>query len=365
MNTLHDVLVVDDNELDRELVRRLLPIGTPVREAATAEEARAHLAHAVPDLVLLDNRLPDTDGVDILPLFAERHVPVVMLTEVGAPEVIVVAMQRGAEDYIVKGTLTREGLARVTGHAVEKAALRRRLREQHEALVEQARALEASNREVRALAVALTLAEQAERERIAHVLHDDLQQQLFGLSMVLSLLQRTPHGPDVAALFNRATGILDGAVEMTRTLAAELSPSVLHADHLAEVLTWVAAEKRARYGLAVEVDVQGDIRVRDPALRILLFQAIREILFNVAKHSGTMSARIVAYADGGCIVVRVEDDGAGFDTEAVQAVGLGGFGLSSVRERLDFVGGRFEAESKPGRGTRVTLSFPSEEPPPN
>jgi signal transduction histidine kinase len=358
VNALTDVLVVDDNELDRELVRRLLPIGTPVREAATAAEARAHFAQAVPDLILLDNRLPDADGIDILPLFAERHVPVVMLTEVGAPEVIVVAMQRGAEDYIVKGTLTRAGLVQVIGNAVEKSALRRRLREQHEALVDQARALEARNREVRSLAAALTLAEQAERERIAHVLHDDLQQQLFGLSMVLSLLQRDPPGPDVVALSHRAAEILGAAVVMTRTLAAELSPAVLHADDLAEVLTWVAGEKRAKYGLAVEIDVQGDIRIGDPSLRILLFQTLREVLFNVAKHSGTMSARIAAFVEEGCAVVRVEDDGVGFDPEDVRDGPAGGFGLASVRERLDLVGGRFEVQSEIGRGTRITLCIP-------
>ncbi|HEX8385348.1 MAG TPA: response regulator, partial [Rubricoccaceae bacterium] len=145
MNGVNDVLVVDDNELDRELVRRFLPAGTPVREAATAAEARAHLAHAVPDLVLLDNRLPDANGVDLLLSFTELYVPVVMLTEVESPEVVVVAMKRGAEDYLVKGALTREGLAKALANAVEKSALRRRLREQHAALVEQADALEVRN----------------------------------------------------------------------------------------------------------------------------------------------------------------------------------------------------------------------------
>jgi signal transduction histidine kinase len=355
---LTDVLVVDDNELDRELVRRLLPRGTPVRDAATAAEARAHLGRAVPDLVLLDNRLPDADGVDLLPLFAAAHVPVVMLTEVGAPEVIVSAMQRGAEDYLVKGALTREGLAQVIGNAVEKSALRRQLRDQHDALVEQARMLEARNRDIRDLAARLTVAEQTERERIAHVLHDDLQQQLFGLSMVLSVLQRAPRGPEVAALSQRATEILGAAVDLTRTLAAELSPAVLQADRLGEVLTWVAGEKRAKYGLAVDVDAQHDIRVSDPSLRILLYQMLREVLFNVAKHSGTMSARIIATTAGDRTVIRIEDDGAGFDPEAVADVRGTGFGLASIRERLDLVGGRFEIESGPGRGTRVTLSVP-------
>ena len=359
MSTLHDVLIVDDNELDRELVRRLLPIGTPVREAATAEEARAHLTRALPDLVLLDNRLPDADGVDILPLFAERHVPVVMLTEVGAPEVIVVAMQRGAEDYIVKGTLTREGLQRAASNAVEKAALRRRLHEQHEALAHQAHTLGVRNREVQSLAAALTCAEQAERDRIAGVLHDDLQQRLYGLLIVLPLFRSAP-GPDATgALVDQASKILDGAIQATRTLVTEMSPTILQADRLRDVLDFLASEKRAEHGLEVEVEVRGDPAVSDRPVRVALYQAVREALFNVVKHSGVTAARLVAWEGEGEVVVRVEDDGAGFDPAAGRPRGPGGLGLFSARERLELVGGRFEVESAPGRGAQATVAVPS------
>lgn len=355
MNTLHDVLVVDDNELDRELVRRLLPTGTPVREAATAEEARAHLTRAVPDLVLLDNRLPDADGVDILPLFAERHVPVVMLTEVGAPEVIVVAMQQGAGDYIVKGSLTRDVLQRAVSNAVEKSALRRRLHEQHEALAHQAHTLEVRNREVQSLAARLVVAEQDERERIALVLHDDLQQQHYGLAMILTLARDTPD--DAPMFVDRALEILDQVSRTTRSLVTEMNPTVLQTDHLADLLGWFAADKTT--GLDVTVEVRGDVRVPDSALRIVLFQAVREVLFNVAKHAGVAAARLVAWEDGGEVVVRVEDDGAGFDPAAADRSASGGLGLFSVRERTKHVGGRFEIDSAPGRGTRVTLAVPA------
>lgn len=213
--------------------------------------------------------------------------------------------------------------------------------------------------QVRKLAARLAVAEQTERQRIAHVLHDDLQQQLFGLSMVLSLLQRAPAGEAVGTLAGRASGILDEAVRTTRTLAAELSPAILQADRLGDVLEWVAGEKRDKYGLEVDVEVRDDVRVADPALRILLYQTLREILFNVVKHSGGAHARLVAWADGDCAAVRVEDDGAGFDAKAVGDALPGGFGLFSVRERLELVGGRFEIDSAPGKGTRVTLSVPS------
>lgn len=219
-------------------------------------------------------------------------------------------------------------------------------------------------RQVRQLAARLAVAEQDERQRIAHILHDDLQQQLYGLSMVLVLLQRSPDPAAVAGLAARATDILDGAVQMARSLATELSPSILQAARLAEVLAWTAEEEREKHGLDITVEVAGDPQVADPALRILVYQSLREILFNVVKHAGVQEARLVASsetdADGAAVaVVRVEDDGAGFDMVTSGTDRPGGFGLFSVRERVHLVGGRFEVESVPGRGTRVTLAVPA------
>jgi PAS domain S-box-containing protein len=242
----------------------------------------------------------------------------------------------------------------------EQRQAEQEVRDLNDALKDQVRE---AVRDVRQLAARLTVAEQKERERIAHVLHDDLQQQLFGLSMVLSLLQRGPSGPEAAALSDRATEILGAAVEMTRTLAAELSPAVLQSERVQDLLKWTAESKRAEYGLVVSVEVTGDPVIADSASRVLLYQALREVLFNVVKHSGGKAARLVAWTEDGCTVVRVEDDGAGFDM-AVAAASPGGFGLSSVHERLRLVGGRFEIDSAPGAGTQVTLSVPTGAPAP-
>ncbi len=96
---------------------------------------------------------------------------------------------------------------------------------------------------------------------------------------------------------------------------------------------------------------------------ILLFQAVRELLFNVAKHAGVKNARVEVSRVDGQIQIVVLDDGAGFDPSQIRAEnGLaGGLGLISVRERLDFLGGHLEIESEPGRGSRFTLLVPIEE----
>ncbi|HEX8384904.1 MAG TPA: PAS domain S-box protein [Rubricoccaceae bacterium] len=212
--------------------------------------------------------------------------------------------------------------------------------------------------EVRDLAGRLTVAEQEERDRIAQVLHDDLQQQLFGASVALSLVQRAPADGGDGVLVTKAATLVDTAVNMARTLAAELSPTILQAARLCDLLEGIASEKRRKYGLEVGTEVRGDPALPALAHRILLYQSVCEVLFNVVKHSGATAARLVAWQGGGEVVVRVEDDGAGFDVAAV-AARAGGFGLPSVHERLRLVGGRFEVDSAPGAGTRVTLAVPA------
>ena len=211
--------------------------------------------------------------------------------------------------------------------------------------------------QVRRLAAQLTVAEQKERERIAHVLHDDLQQQLYGLAMLLPLLQRA--SPDEAErLLSRAETILDEATFLARTLSTELSPSVLASDQLEDSLRWLAERKRQLYGLQVEVVMEVPCQVVDPATRTLLYQTLREVLFNVVKHAEVEHARLVVQQCDDDVVIRVEDDGRRLDASAA----AGGFGLTNIRSRLELVGGRFEVETAPGRGTRVTLAVPTSAP---
>ena len=359
-----DLLIVDDSKADRALVRSLLTRRYHVREAATAREARAQLNAGEPDLALLDYQLPDAAGIDLLPAFVERHVPVVMLTGMETPEIIVEAMRGGAHDYLTKGRLTEEGLEHAIANAVEKAALRRALDAQQRALAEHAVALEAKNREVRALAMALTLAEQAERRRVADLLHDNVQQMLFGVKLALRLLHAPSAEPDaIRTRLADAENILDEAIDITRHLAVELTPPVLDREDMAVALRWLAEHMGGMYGMTIEVTAACPCRIPSRELRILVVQIIRELLFNVVKHAGVDTARLRLEAcDGGATFV-VEDDGCGFDVagnEASDSNGASGFGLYSVQQRLELVGGSLYIESEPGDGCRITLTAPNE-----
>lgn len=358
-----DILLVDDSVVDRTLVRRLLVRPARVREASTARDARALLAEDEPDLVLLDYRLPDADGIELLPDFVERHVPVIMLTGTEAPEIIVEAMQLGAHDYLMKGRLTEESLERAVANAVEKAALQRTLAEQQRALAEHAAALEAKNREVRALASALTLAEQAERRRVADLLHDNVQQMLFGAKLTVGLLRQQEPGADPAAHLDEVEGILDDAIDITRHLAVELTPPVLDREDVGVALRWLGEHMSGMYGVAIEVHAECPCHIASREVRILVLQIVRELLFNIVKHAEVSEARLRLESCQGATTIVVEDEGVGFDVDAwiaAAAEGGAGFGLHSVRHRLELVGGRLEVESAPGAGCRVMLHAPVE-----
>lgn len=216
--------------------------------------------------------------------------------------------------------------------------------------------------QVRALARALTLAEQGERRRIGYLLHDDLQQRLHGLSFTHALLRRRCPGAEAEPLHDRAERTLADATRLTRTLSHEMAPPVLRGDDIEVLLEWVAEQKRDLHGLTVDVDVRGSVSVPDEATRVLLYQLVQELLFNVAKHAGTGRARVVAErVEGGAgeerVRLVVEDEGAGFDPSALG--GGGGLGLPTVGERVELVGGRLTVESAAGAGTRVTVEVPS------
>jgi signal transduction histidine kinase len=363
-----DILLVDDNALDRELVRRYLPSGHNLRTAATAAEAKQQFYAQHPDIVLLDYRLPDADGVKILPEFVIHHVPVVMLTGMEAPEIVVEVMQAGAHDYIVKNHLSSENLEHAMIRALDMARLQRAVAEQQKALQAQAAALEAKNREITALASALTLAEQAERRRLADLLHDHLQQLLFGVRLSLCSLVATDDPTRRTEQGAIAEDALLQAIETTRNLAVELTPPVLDREEIDVAFRWLAHHMGQTYGLQVEVVAENPCRVTSRELRVLLLQFVRELLFNVVKHAGVDRATIRLTANRNGCTVSVVDEGCGFDPHAQHLVAqhsasegngfVGGFGLFSVRERLELLGGTLEVESSGEGGTRVTIRSP-------
>jgi PAS domain S-box-containing protein len=231
------------------------------------------------------------------------------------------------------------------------ADLELRVRERTAELVERAAQL-------RALAGELTIVEQRERRRLANILHDHLQQLLVGAKFRLTALGRGEADPQKQAL-KQVEEVIDEAIASSRSLTAELSPPILHDEGLNAGFEWLVRRLAKTQGLFVELEAE-EIGVLPDDLTILLFQSVRELLLNVVKHSQVRSARVTARRADGSLQVSVFDQGIGFDLEAMPPPGEAGrgFGLFSIRERLELFGGKIGIESAPGKGSRIVLSVP-------
>lgn len=217
--------------------------------------------------------------------------------------------------------------------------------------------------QLRALASELTLAEERERRRVAGMMHDHLQQLLVAAVQNLAIYRSQYAHADATADLESIESILRESIQATRTLTAELSPAVLHQCGLAAAFRWLRLWCQDKFGLTLAVDVEEEI---DPGLddSVTLFLCVRELLFNIVRHSGVKAAtlRMWRTQPDGELKIEVSDEGVGFDPAVVRArEGLtGGFGLFNVRERLEMLGGDLEINSLPGCGSRFTLRLPAQ-----
>lgn len=214
--------------------------------------------------------------------------------------------------------------------------------------------------QLRELTVALALIEERERRAIAMDLHDDLGQTLALLKMRLDVLhKRAPPGVFADELEDASQMVLL-ASNRVRSLAFQLSPTILYELGLVPALEWLADEMKRQYSLSVEVSADAAARgPLDLTIRTVLFRAVRELLINVAKHANTNAAHVACRRPDGKMVLVVADSGRGFDARALLAPGANrGYGLLSVRERLAGLGGTMDFESMPGDGSRVILRVP-------
>jgi len=236
------------------------------------------------------------------------------------------------------------------------------LRQATTALQERTVELERRAVQLSQLAAELTLAEQRAREQLAKTLHDDLLQLLFSARLKVDRLATGRASPDPPGLAARARSEIDETIAAARSLSIELFPPVLYEGSLPSALAWLAEWKQQKYGLVVQLSADPRANPERKDLRLLLFESIRELLFNVVKHANVDRVAVDLTIGGeGALEITVSDLGAGFDPAALLAhsgnhqVGLG---LVSIRERLTLLGGRLNIQSAPGQGATFTLTVP-------
>jgi signal transduction histidine kinase len=224
------------------------------------------------------------------------------------------------------------------------------------------------------------------------VLHDDLQQRLYAIQGRLDLLRQDLGGEGQAERVGDIDEILTWtgqAITATRNLAVDLAPPVLEGESLIDALGWLQSQMQEMHGFTVHIEEnleeglgEGRRRTVGEEMRVLLFQVVRELLFNAVKYAETGEATVRIEhppepedppetedppdtedppETRAPLTIHVIDDGAGFDPdEALEDSGpsAGGMGLQRSRERLELLGGRLHVDTAPGKGTRVTIYMP-------
>ena len=220
-----------------------------------------------------------------------------------------------------------------------------------------------AEQQIRALASELTATEQAERHKLSQILHDDLQQRIFAVQMQLSFLQDAYEKNDLQAFaidFPQVNEWLTEAIKVTRQLSVDLSPPILHGEGLVEAIIWLSAQMEEQYGLKVSIKSNGTPAQLEEKVRVLVFYALREILFNVVKHAGTSEAAIRFEHYDSHLLVIVRDQGVGFESNIVMSDPNIAHGLLIIRHRLNLLGCSMEVNSQPGKGTEVIIEVPYE-----
>lgn len=222
--------------------------------------------------------------------------------------------------------------------------------------------LEHHKQQLRSMASEMCLAEEKERRRIASAVHARvIQAMIVAKIKAASVGDLLPQSADRQEL-EAMQRLVQQAIEEARTLLLELSPPVLYELGLGPAVEWLGERLTKEHGISCTVHQDGQPAPLDLDRQIVLFQATRELLANVVKHSGAKHTTVTLHWSPASVVVAVEDDGVGFDPHTSRAGRpdrQGGFGLFSIRERLHLLGGQIEMDSAPGKGARLTLVVPA------
>ncbi|MFO7930458.1 MAG: PAS domain-containing protein [Desulfosalsimonas sp.] len=248
----------------------------------------------------------------------------------------------------------------ITKHREAEKELRRLNAYLEQRVAERTELAEARAEQLSHLSYELTMTEHRERQRLAEMLHDHLQQVIAAARMhTEGLIPKIPESNKAEAL--KVVDLLSESIQSTRSLSKELAPPILQKEGLAPALEWLADWMEQTYGLRVIPRINDSVKIDGEGIRVLIFQSIRELLFNVVKHAGVNQAELeLSPADVDFVQIILRDHGRGFNPDEIYNWGTdrSGFGLFSIHERISLIGGDFRIESTIGNGSCFTLLVP-------
>jgi signal transduction histidine kinase len=333
------ILVVDDDPgLTRLMERSLRRGGHVAATAGSGLEATQWLKKNRADLMLLDLKLPDMEGPQLLQALndAGLTVPFIIITGQGDERVAVQMMKRGALDYLVKDVNIIEFIPTVVRRALDQIERDRRLKE---AEAEVLRAIE------------------EEQRRIGFDLHDGLGQELTAIAMLNNVVQQgiKHKGLPEAETVARIGEMLRAATKQVRLIAHGLQPVAAEPGALMSSLRNLATQSVTARGVKGDFVCPEPIEVRAPDVANHFYRIAQEAVQNALRHGHPHQITVRLLHRDNRIILEVEDDGAGF---APEREGREGIGLNTMRYRADAMKGLLEVSKLATGGTLVRCSAP-------
>lgn len=354
MTILIQILILEDSEDDilllaKELKRSLFDF--QYKQVDTLDAFHDELLRTSWDIIISDYNLMGFSALDALDVYRKTNldIPFIIVSGVMGEESAVEAMRSGAHDYLIKSNLSR--LAPAIERELKKAEIRKENKRMEQKIKNY-------QNQLRVFASELSLTEERERRRIATELHDRIGQTLAMSRIKLKSLKNASFPNVENELLESVIFLIEQTIQDTRTLTFEISPTILYELGFEAAVEWLLEKLPAEYGIKASLLDDNHPKPLGDDVRILLFRAVRELLFNVIKHAHAKNISISISRGVQQIVVEVMDDGVGFDPDSLHSPGrTAGFGLFSITERLGYLGGNISIHSDQA-GTHVTLVAP-------
>jgi signal transduction histidine kinase len=335
------ILVVDDDRPMREILRRIIvSTGYHCITADGGENALAILEEQPMDVVVTDIRMYGISGIDLLRLVKQRYdSDVIAITGYTADYTYENIIELGASDFMIKPFSSKEFLLRL-----------KRVINSRNLLSERNSAYLA----LREVSKQLIKAQEHERQRIARDLHDRVAQDLSALKISIDtlLVDQIGCNNQMVTRLSALARQLGKSIQSLREIAYNLRPPILDQLGLSSTAFQFGQEFSANSGIEVDFFSAGidDLQL-DADIQINLFRMIQEALTNVQRHAQAERLTIRLVASYPNILLRIEDNGVGFDVDERM-------GLNSMEERVSLLGGQMKIKSMPGRGTKILIQIP-------
>jgi len=355
---MKSILAIDDNVINLELLGNIIRLyysGYQFFKAMNGADGIEIAKKELPEIILLDILMPGLNGYEVCEVLKKdtttSNIPVLMISALGSnPAERTKGLNAGADAFISKPFTVSELQAQINVVLRIKnaeMALRRKIKQ-----------IQQYQKKLNKLNNKFTLVEELERRRIAENLHDSLGQTLSLAYLKLSAIDPDELLPKTKKSLNEISGLLNKAINESRQITYDLSPPVLHELGLISAIKWRLEQIEQMH--QIETTLTGEkinINLKKENT-IFIYRIVNELLQNVIKHASATKITIELEQKRYKYILTVKDNGIGIKNATGKRKETGGFGLLSIKERLESLNGRLTLKSKPGIYTWATIEIP-------